>query len=139
MKTCLFVLLLLNLSAHAEVYRWTDSDGKVHYGDKKPKAPAEDITQDVKKTNVDTSSAEHQKLEKVFRKENDADREYKAQQSLPDPILLQRCEKAKEYIRLENRPIQFYDDEGKIRKVSEADRQKHDAETREFIKNNCSS
>ncbi|MBK8537383.1 MAG: DUF4124 domain-containing protein [Candidatus Competibacteraceae bacterium] len=30
------VLLLLSLTAQAQVYKWTDSDGKIHYGNQPP-------------------------------------------------------------------------------------------------------
>ena len=37
MKTfCTCIALLLALPAHAEVYKWTDANGKVHYGDQPP-------------------------------------------------------------------------------------------------------
>lgn len=83
MEKLLCLVLLFSLNVSAEVYRWTDADGKVHFGDKKAGAAAENITDKVKTTNVDTSTGEHQKLESIFRKENDADREYKLQQQQP--------------------------------------------------------
>lgn len=38
MKSPLLILalLLLTSTAHAEIYRWVDEQGKVHFGDKKP-------------------------------------------------------------------------------------------------------
>ena len=74
-KLILSLILVVSVNSSAEVYRWTDANGKVHFGDQKPKATAENITAKVKATNVDTSTNEHQKLETMFRKENDADRE----------------------------------------------------------------
>lgn len=35
MHICLFLLLAVaSFSAHAEIYKWTDANGKVHYSDK---------------------------------------------------------------------------------------------------------
>lgn len=59
----LFIVLLMSASSsQAEVYRWVDENGKTHYSDKKPKTDAEDITQAVKKQNIDTSIEEQRKL-----------------------------------------------------------------------------
>lgn len=35
-KKILFLLLLISSVASAEVYRWRDADGKLHYGDRPP-------------------------------------------------------------------------------------------------------
>lgn len=35
-KTLTLVMILLPVLANAEIYRWTDETGKVHYSDKKP-------------------------------------------------------------------------------------------------------
>jgi len=45
MKTLILFssLFILSFSAHAEVYKWTDADGKVRYGDRKPVNKEADI------------------------------------------------------------------------------------------------
>lgn len=131
------LLVVLSLSAHAEVYRWTDANGKVHFGDQKPAATAENITEKVKKTNVDTSTSEHQKLETIFRKENAADREYQQQQAQLNPELLQRCAEAKNYLNKISGRVQFLDDKGQPVHVSEAERQHTAEEMQKIIKENC--
>ena len=132
---CLLMLTCINTSA--EVYRWTDANGKVHFGDKKPKTAAEDITEKVKQTNVDTSTAEHQKLETLFRKENEADREYKRQQSIPDPELLKWCSEMRQYLKTISGLVQFIDEEGKPVKVTMEERDQKVAETQALIKSRC--
>jgi hypothetical protein len=43
-RLLLVVLLALALPATAQVYKWVDKDGKVHYSDKKPRDPkAKDV------------------------------------------------------------------------------------------------
>jgi hypothetical protein len=125
------------VNTQAEVYRWTDADGKVHYGDKKPKVAAEDITEKVKQVNVDTSTAERQKLETIFRKENDADREYKKQQAKPDVELLAWCEETRRYLKDISGLVQFVDKDGKPVKVTMDERDQKVAETQALIKNRC--
>jgi hypothetical protein len=132
-------LMLICINAQAEVYRWTDANGKVHFGDKKPKVAAEDITDKVKQTNVDTSTSEHQKLETLFRKENQADREYKQQQAQPDLQLLHRCIEAKKYLDTINGRVQFIDATGKEVKVTEEERKQKVIAMQKEIKENCSN
>jgi len=130
-------LILMCANIQAEVYRWTDANGKVHYGDKKPKSTAEDITEKVKQTNVDTSTAEHQKLETLFRKENEADREYQREQARPDPELLLWCKEARDYLKTISGLVQFVDKDGKAVKVTMEERDQKVAETKALIKNRC--
>jgi len=138
MKKLLFsIVMLTSLHSPAEVYRWTDANGKVHFGDKKPKVAAENITEQVKTTNVDTSTSEHQKLETLFRKENDADRAYQQQLAKPDPQLDQRCIEAKNYLNTINGRVQFLDDQGKPVHVTEAERKERAAKMQNIIKENC--
>lgn len=140
---CCFFLIVCNVfytaQANAEIYKWTDKDGKVHYGDKKVKT-AEDITNTVKKQNIDTSTEEHQKLETVFRKENAADRAYKAQQAMPDPAAenhARRCAEAKDTLsKLEGR-VNFIDENGKVVKTSEQEREARAGEMRKILADNC--
>src|SRR5690606_33482151 len=94
-------LNLFSLSTRAEVYRWVDEDGNVHYSDKKPKTDAEDITRQVSKQNIDTSLDEQRRVQQICRPENGADRGcYRQQQSknLPTPEHMQRCNELRKYL-----------------------------------------
>lgn len=137
MKMILFLLIAISSITNAEVYRWTDKDGKTHFSDNKPKVAAEDITAAVKKQNIDTSTQEHQKLEAVFRKENAADREFIQQQTQPSAENVERCNRAKKYLHNIDGRVQFVDNKGKMVHVSEDERKARVAETRSFIQKNC--
>lgn len=136
-KLILGLLITVSVCAHAEVYRWTDANGKVHFGDKKKGASAENITEKVSKTNVDTSTAEHQKLESVFRKENDADREYKKQQAQPDPNQVRYCAEARDYLKVISGRVQFIDREGNPVKVTEEERKQRVKAMQQEISERC--
>jgi hypothetical protein len=43
MKYLLFLLMCLSVSAYAEVYKWVDADGKVHYGDRPNSGSAQEV------------------------------------------------------------------------------------------------
>lgn len=130
-------LLLASVTASAEVYRWTDKDGKLRYSDKKPKVAAEDITATVNKQNIDNSGEEHKKLETIFRKENDADRAFQAQQDQPSAEKIERCEAAKDRLFKLEGPVNFVDKEGKSVKVSEKERERRAVEMRKFLADKC--
>jgi hypothetical protein len=138
-KLILGLTLLLSLNVYAEVYRWRDAAGKVHFGDQKPKATAENITEKVKSTNVDTSTSEHQKLESVFRKENDADREYQQQQKQAqyNPERQRQCSEAKDYLNKISGRVQFLDEKGQIVNVTEAERKQRAEAMQKLIKEKC--
>jgi hypothetical protein len=138
-KLLLNLLLITSACAQAEVYRWTDANGKVHFGDKKAGASAENITEKVNKINVDTSTAEHQKLESIFRKENDADREYKQQQARPDPERLRQCAQAKNYLNTISGRVYFVDKDGKEVKVTEEQRKQRVKDMQQQINEHCSN
>ena len=133
-KLLALFILLVSLPVHAEVYRWTDANGKVHFGDKRPDAKAENITDKVKQTNIDTSTNEHEKLETLFRKESAADRE---QQVQPDPAQLKHCAEARILLNKISGRLQVIDDNGKPVHVSESERQQSARELQKAIKENC--
>ncbi len=132
-----FFLLCYSAVSLSDVYRWTDKHGKTHYSDKRPKTAAENITIKVSKQNIDTSTQEHQKLEAMFRKENDADREFNQQRTQPSAAIVDACEKARERLSIIDGPVQFIDDKGKMVNVTEEERKKRVIELRKEIQARC--
>ncbi|WP_417069853.1 DUF4124 domain-containing protein [Niveibacterium terrae] len=53
---CLALLILFALPARAEIYKWTDEKGKVHYGDQAPATP-KTKTLDIKPTQPGSAQA----------------------------------------------------------------------------------
>lgn len=140
--THLLLILLLWAAENAcsEVYRWIDTDGKVHYSDKKPKVAAEDITADVSKQNLDESSAEQRKLQTLFRPENDADREhYRKQQSQAQPTAenARNCRKSRELLHILSDRVQLLDSQGKEVRFTEKDRQQKVKDVQDYLEKNC--
>ena len=129
-------------SVNAEVYRWVDENGKVHYSDKKPKEQAEDISAEIKKQNIDSSIEEQQKLQQIFRPENDADRAHRErlnQQSQPSNDQIKYCNEQRKYLRDISGPVYFVDKDGKDMKVTERERQAEEARVRQLLQERCSS
>lgn len=132
------VLFGLSWYCNAEVYRWVDSNGKVHYTDKKPAEDAEDVTKKVTKQNIDTSSEDLHKVGNILRKENDADREYiQQQENLEAQARQSRCNGAQARLKEITGYVIFVDDDGKVMKVTEKERQQMVAEMNAIISENC--
>jgi len=128
----------LSCWCNAEVYRWVDSNGKVHYTDKKPAEDAEDVTKKVNKQNIDTSSDDLHKVGNILRKENDADREYTQQQQNDETQEREsRCNSAKARLQEITGNVIFLDDDGKVVKVTEQERQQMVAEVNAIISETC--
>lgn len=122
----------------AEIYRWKDAQGKLHYSDKKPAAAAEDITRAVSKQNIDTSTAEHQKVEQILRRENAADRQYQHEQlQQQEARQAQDCAALRQRIKRISGRVQFVDDDGKDVHVSEAERNARLLELNNYLKREC--
>lgn len=135
------IMFFISYTTSAEVYRWTDANGKVHYTDKKPSTNAEDITAQVKKQNIDTSTEERKKVGAILRKENDADREFYQQQQAQEQQKLnekiKRCNASRKYLRDISGPVQFIDDQGKPIQVTEQERQRRAIQLEATIKKEC--
>lgn len=133
-------LNLFSLSTRAEVYRWVDEDGKVHYSDKKPKTDAEDITRQVSKQNIDTSIDEQRRMQQIFRPENEADREFYRQQQLknqPTPEHMQHCNELRKYLDAIDGRVQFIGEDGKVVPVTETERRQRVEETQRYLDEHC--
>lgn len=134
----ILVYLAIGSPAVADVYRWVDKEGKVHFTDKKPAEDSENVTDQVNKQNIDTSSEELRKVETIMRKENDADREYAQQLQFEEARIRQhRCTRAKKRMQEISGRVIFIDEEGKVVKTTEQQRQQKIAEVNALIQENC--
>jgi hypothetical protein len=135
-------LCVIALNTHAEIYRWVDKEGKVHFTDKKPAPEAENITKTVKSHNTDTSSSELQKLT-LMREQEEKERREKMrreQEALKPEREKQRqvyCQKQKERLRNISGYVVFVDDKGKAVPVTEKERQQKVADLKQVIQETC--
>ncbi len=137
----IIVIAVISSIAQAEVYRWTDANGKVHYTDKKPTTAAENITEKVNKQNLDTSTDERKKVGAILRQENDADREFKQQQYAQEQQKInernKRCNEARQYLSDISGRVQFIDENGKPIYVSEQERQAREKKWKAVVEQEC--
>lgn len=135
-------LCVITLNTQAEIYRWVDKNGKVHFTDKKPAPDAENITKQVKPYNTDTSSTEIQKLTLMREQEEKERREQlrREQQALKPEREKQRqiyCEKQKQRLRNISGYVVFVDDNGRAVPVTEKERQQKVANLKQVIQKTC--
>ena len=145
MKTGVFIIiaatLLLSLSVKAELYRWTDDDGKVHFSDRKPDAAASEVeveAVEVKPVNIDESREARQALNRVLPKEDRHQSQQQARDNQQRAQEIERhCRRARQYLRDISGPVNFLDDDGNVMKVTERERQQRQAEMEQYVKDHC--
>ncbi len=141
--TCLFALLscLLAFSASAEVYKWTDAEGRVHFGDKPPDQNAESVTirgrakddaeTDQPEVTQDERAAKQRRLLNAFEEERRINREHKEEARKEKLKRQQNCAEARgelENLLTHNRIYEFdkngnrvfLDGDGRDRVIAEA-------------------
>lgn len=110
-RLLVFCLLLIGLSAHGEIYKWTDEQGQVHFSDKAPETVvAESIGDELRinsyqGTEVTTSQ---------FLGQRDADRREKARLNRPSVVMYSAvwcgvCKRARQYFRANKIGFREYD------------------------------
>ncbi|WP_179957657.1 DUF4124 domain-containing protein [Exilibacterium tricleocarpae] len=139
----LLVLVALPLWAPAEVYRWVDENGKVHFSDRKPqgKAAAEDISEAVSKTNIDDSTQQNQKLGDVFPKETAAEKALRQRQTQERQTRRQQhdkdCKRARKLLDVLRGRVYFVDENGQPYNISERERKEREAKLQAEINQYC--
>lgn len=120
----LFLVSSLALPLQAEIYKWTDEHGNVHFGDRPPgQGQAEDISSSLKQLNISTDLSNPrliQQAEQSRRKANQSgnsdkqDKELNKHQSY--------CRSLELRLRKIQGRVKFFDDDGNEVRVSEAER-----------------
>ncbi|NIB39597.1 DUF4124 domain-containing protein [Pseudomaricurvus alkylphenolicus] len=140
--TAVLLVLLPGAAIKAEVYRWVDDQGRVHYSDKRPsQAEAEDISDDLKPVNVDESNRERTKMERLFRKKTDAELAHEQQQQQQQQLQRQKhenqCERARRALKGMQGRVVFRRADGSEEVVSEKERERRAEAFRQQIQQHC--
>jgi len=141
------VFLLLQLlpgALPAEIYKWTDADGRVHYGSSKPS----DVESSTMQTPAPPPAAEVSRAER--RLQEMLDRERDAEEPEPDPqaaedarherdARLAECKSARYALRVLQleRPLYRTDASGKRIYLEDDQRAREIAEARARVKASC--
>ncbi|EGG99279.1 hypothetical protein imdm_1301 [gamma proteobacterium IMCC2047] len=129
-------------SCYAEIYRWIDEQGNVHFGDK-PHADkqATDITGNVQLKNIDQSADRTQQSLQQFdlrqQVQSVETQQRQAQQQKKGQKLNQACHDAKQRLKILQGRVIFVDKNGNEIKRTEQERQQRADALRKNIKKYC--
>ena len=143
-SSIIFLSWLITLSASAEIYKWVDEEGKVHYGEKPPSTITEDGIKTIKyKDNVNTRSANEalkkksKSLNKLSKKRKGKreDAAAKKEELAKNKVL---CEQAKKNLANYQFPkVSITEDDGSVRALGEEERQLGIKKSEEIVKQVC--
>jgi len=139
----ILVFILLSAPAvQAQMYRWVDVEGKVHFSDKKPKdAKAEDISDSIKPTNTDFGGRDAKQQLQHYERNKAAKRtEKKQSEEHASAVKRQRneqCQTARKHLKVIQGRVIFYDKNNNEIKVSETERAQRAQELEAQIKKYC--
>ncbi|WP_237440503.1 DUF4124 domain-containing protein [Alcanivorax sp. DP30] len=137
------MVLLMPLTASAEIYRWKDENGNWQFGDRAPDTQHE--TMDVQgpdKLGQDENVQQiHQRLQRLRESEQtrqkqeqeQARREEEARRKHLAPL----CQQARERMRILDRPFVYVDEEGNQRDSLPAEAKADRAKTQQWIDEHC--
>jgi hypothetical protein len=138
-------LLLLSFSAHAEVYKWVDSNGKTHFGDKVPesaKVEKLNFQSSPRTSQPDVSPEEIKQRQQKLINAIDEDRSLKQkmtqEQTEKKAKLNQECTKLRDYLK-NIRSGRIYDINNKGERVyaNDAEHDKEVKQTESMLKKYC--
>jgi hypothetical protein len=142
---CIFLFAsLLATSIPAEIYKWVDAEGKVHYGEKPPNTTTEGNIETIKlRDNVDTKGARKvlneqsksldERRENRKKKQTDA---LTAKQKLAKNKAL--CQRAKERLVSYQHPkVTVEEDDGSMRDLGEEEKQSEISASKKMVAKAC--
>lgn len=138
----LMIAMCLSTFSNADVYKWVDEQGNIHFGDRPPiKEKATDLSGTLKPLNLSTDlsnpnmirNAEQSRNQEINRK---AQEQHKRKTSHPDKKQ-EYCKQAKKRLYDISGPVVFYDEHGKAMKVTERERKRMEQKLRAEIDKNC--
>lgn len=139
----LYATLLYLLASHtlAEVYQWTDENGRTHFGDRPPKqVDSKNISERLDKINI-TSDYSSPELMLRHEQRKDAEREKRLEEwqekTKNRPSQSEKCDKARQHLKTITGPVVFVDENGKDLKISEKTRKQRVQELDSMIRKHC--
>lgn len=123
--------LLLSATALAEVHRWVDVDGRVHFGDSKSAqkvSGAKDISKDVSRVNIDSGSSHTDQVREQRQAQEQADGDLAALEQQKNEARKQQytpmCKRLRDEIQIieSGERVSFLNEDGSERIVKESDR-----------------
>ena len=139
--SCFALLSMLSATVFAEMYKWVDENGEVHYSDKQPAAEVE--TETIKpppEADVEQARKEleaRQSRYKTEESEKPAEEEKVSEEELA--VKKRNCELGRDKLQrlVDNPRVYSTAEDGSRTRLGEDERQARIKEAREMIKTNC--
>ena len=140
----ILITIFLSNVCHAEIYKWTDEYGRVHYGEK----PASETTEKIeiksstpsRDSGIDEDRKEKQrKLLEVLEGERQEKEQIKAEELKQKRDIDRKCAELKDYHKTLKEVNLLYDldEQGNRKFLSEKDHKKEIAEVEETMEKYC--
>ena len=137
MKGLLLLLLCLPVYA-AQVYKWVDANGKVHYSDKPPPKSGVEVTEaTVELENVDKAYPTVSEQPEGFAATDPAATARSERKQKSERQQQRACAQARHDLKLLSGRVVYYDDEGNALNVTEKQRAADEANLRSWIAKHC--
>ncbi len=149
MKHCIPILLMLfSVSAHAELHKWVDAAGNVHYSDMAPPAEAKEQQVHIPQVPANTATSGVPADKSIFEREADLEKALKAKQEAAQQAAQEQkdaetkkknCESARNGLRaLQSAPrIVTYDANGNQVIMNDAARQQKIEDAQKAVGDFC--
>lgn len=138
---CLSLALFSSLSS-AEVYKWVDEHGKVHFGDRPPnRDSAEEISNTLQELNVSTDYSSPEMIQRMEQQQREQQKQAYQRQAKQiksyESEVQNWCREAKTRLHNLQGRVRFYDEAGNDVYVSESERKEREASLKAEIEKNC--
>ncbi len=143
----LFLALIFNLDANADVYKWTDAEGKTHFGDQKPNSSKVEtlvLPTSPKSASTPTASTDDNgvagrtKLLKVLSEEREIKQKAAAEQAQQKAKIMQLCGQARDYYNnISSGTLYNVNAKGERTYLNDSQREQEIKRTQDFIKQRC--
>lgn len=141
-SAALVFVISIPANSNADVYKWVDEQGNIHFGDRPPvKEKATDLSDTLKPLNLSTDlsnpnmirNAEQSRQDELNRKAQ----EHHKQKTSHSNKQQEYCKNAKKRLYDISGPVVFYDEHGKAVAVTEKERKRMEQKLRAEIDKNC--
>lgn len=109
---CLFICLsLVSVCSHSEVFKWTDAQGRIHYGDKPPaNSKAEDLSDKIIINSFEGAEVSpNEFLDAVEEARAEQAKNKKKRVVMYSTVWCGVCKRARRYFQQHNIPFREYD------------------------------
>jgi len=131
--------MLLAVLANAEIYKWVDENGKVHFSDHASDVKAKAVGGTLKPANISQSEPvqEYGSEQPISAAEQQVEQRDEQQARFEEYAREMQCREARNQLRIISGPVYFEREDGSTFEISEQERVIKEKELRQAIADNC--